>query len=214
MLNRMFFAQNISNIPTPIIGTYGYLYNSFAVNDVNFCPAGWHVPSQAEYITLSNFIGGTTVAGGILKETGTTHWASPNTGATNDYLFSAIPGGYRYNGIFDGLGLAGVYRTSDSLLAILAYNSASIDLTNSAVDTYGYSVRLVKDDSVNPFTMLDYDGNNYPTVAIGNQVWLAQNWKCTRYNEGTLIPNITDTFSWTTLSTGARCAYDNNESYV
>jgi len=191
-----------------------YLNISLIVVISTSSTAGWHVPSQAEYITLSNFIGGTTVAGGILKETGTTHWASPNTGATNGYLFSAIPGGGRYNGIFDGLGLTGVYRTSDSFLAILTYNSASIDLTNSAVDTYGHSIRLVKDDSVDPSSMLDYDGNSYPTVTIGTQVWLAQNWKCTRYNEGTLIPNVTDASSWNILTTGARCAYDNNEAYV
>lgn len=210
----MFFAQNTSNVPTPIIGTYGYLYNSFAVNDVNFCPAGWHVPSKAEYLTLVNFIGGTAVAGGILKEIGTTHWTSPNTGATNDYLFSALPGGGRLNGVFDGLGLAGLYRTSDSSLAILVYNSASVDLTNSAVDTYGYSVRLIKDDSVDPSSMSDYDGNSYPTVTIGAQIWLAQNWKCTKYTDGTPIPNVTDNATWAALTTGAMCAYNNDENNV
>src|SRR5690554_3367234 len=72
--------------------TYGVLYNYTAA--CNSCPAGWHLPSDAEWTELTNYLG-ETVAGGKLKETGTTHWASPNTGATNETGFTALPGGYR-----------------------------------------------------------------------------------------------------------------------
>jgi uncharacterized protein (TIGR02145 family) len=78
--------------------TYGALYNWYAVdvasNDgKNVCPAGWHIPSDAEWTTLTDYLGGASVAGSKLKETGTTHWLSPNTGATNESGFTALPGG-------------------------------------------------------------------------------------------------------------------------
>src|SRR5690554_6700140 len=69
--------------------TYGVLYNWPA--EMNACPDGWHLPSDAEWTELTDYLGGESVAGGKLKETGTTHWASPNTGATNETGFTALP---------------------------------------------------------------------------------------------------------------------------
>ena len=84
------------------LATYGYLYNWYAVVDSKgLCPSGWHVPSDSELTTLTNYLGGESVAGGKMKSTGTTIWNSPNTGATNESGFSALPGGYRdFDGIF------------------------------------------------------------------------------------------------------------------
>src|SRR5665647_2153473 len=81
----------------PAVGViYGKLYNWYAVNDPRgLAPTGWHVPSDAEWTTLSTCLGGDAVAGGAKKETGTTHWTSPNTGATNSSGFTALPGGLR-----------------------------------------------------------------------------------------------------------------------
>ncbi|NLP20778.1 MAG: hypothetical protein GX378_08455, partial [Bacteroidales bacterium] len=88
--------------------TYGVLYNwpaamaGSASSNANpsgvqgVCPAGWHLPSDAEWTELTDYLGGKSVAGGKLKETGTTHWASQNTGATNETGFTALPGGGRY----------------------------------------------------------------------------------------------------------------------
>jgi uncharacterized protein (TIGR02145 family) len=75
--------------------TYGALYNWYAVNSGKLCPAGWHVHSTTEWSTLVTFLGGVGYAGGKMKETGTAHWMSPNTGATNESGFSALPGGSR-----------------------------------------------------------------------------------------------------------------------
>jgi uncharacterized protein (TIGR02145 family) len=97
-----------SNVPT-YSTTYGRLYNWYAVastNPKNVCPTGWHVPSDAEWTTLGNNLGGNTVAGGKLKETGTTHWANPNI-ATNETGFTALPGGYRSES--GSFGLLGTY---------------------------------------------------------------------------------------------------------
>src|SRR4029078_12512714 len=70
------------------VATYGRLYTWYAVADSrNVCPTGWHVPSDAEWTTLTTYLGGESVAGGKLKENGTVHWESPNTGATNESGF-------------------------------------------------------------------------------------------------------------------------------
>jgi uncharacterized protein (TIGR02145 family) len=76
---------------------HGYLYNFYAVNDTrNIAPEGWHIPSKADWDALINYLGGEEVAGGKIRESGTTHWKSPNTGATNESGFNALPAGYRY----------------------------------------------------------------------------------------------------------------------
>jgi uncharacterized protein (TIGR02145 family) len=75
--------------------TYGLLYNWYTVNTKKLCPAGWHVPSDAEWTQLTDYLGGDNNAGGKLKETGFRHWNSPNTGASNETSFSALPGGDR-----------------------------------------------------------------------------------------------------------------------
>ena len=104
---------DITNEPTPKyqwaydgnesnVEIYGRLYTWYAAtDDRNICPTGWHVPTDADWSTLTTFLVGEYVAGGKLKEKGITHWKSPNTGATNESGFTALPGGYRY---FDGNG--------------------------------------------------------------------------------------------------------------
>ncbi|MBI5010148.1 MAG: fibrobacter succinogenes major paralogous domain-containing protein, partial [Bacteroidia bacterium] len=82
-----------NNDATTYKSTYGALYNWYAVNTGKLCPIGWHVPSDDEWTLLTTFRGGYSVAGGKLKETGTLHWTSPNTGATNETGFTALPGG-------------------------------------------------------------------------------------------------------------------------
>lgn len=130
--------------------TYGVLYNWTAA--CNSCPAGWHLPSDAEWTELTNYLGGTSVAGGKLKETGTTHWASPNTGATNETGFTALPGGYRYDydAAFVSVGNGGYWWSATELSATNAWlrgmlSNASSVIRGSNYKEFGFSVRCVRD---------------------------------------------------------------------
>ena len=102
------------------VATYGRLYNWFAVNDsCNIAPAGWHVPSEADWDILVQYLGpqvpAGSLVGGKMKETGTVLWEYPNTGATNETGFSGLPGGYRYiDGDCRGKGLGAFFWSSSS----------------------------------------------------------------------------------------------------
>ncbi|MFN5207934.1 MAG: FISUMP domain-containing protein [Bacteroidota bacterium] len=81
---------------------YGKLYNWYAVADTRgICPSGWHVPTDSEYTALGTALGGINIASGKLKTTGTQYWSPPNTDASNQSGFSALPAGERYlNGVY------------------------------------------------------------------------------------------------------------------
>jgi uncharacterized protein (TIGR02145 family) len=278
---------------------YGPLYNWYTVNTGKLCPAGWHVPSSEEWSALIDYVGGQELAGGRLKETGTDHWNSPNTGATNSVGFSALPGGHRYGiiksdkGVFGGVGQSGSWWTAseyiDSIQAIpygIESNMRSISSGGTTSFISGHNVRCIgpvvpipkistanvteisqtsalcggfiinDQDSVilgrgvcwstrpepdttdnktiddldsdsfisnitglTPNTVyyvrayatngsgtgygkaisfktktdkehfvLDMDGNEYDTIVIGDQIWMKENLKTTKYNDGTNIP--------------------------
>ncbi len=131
--------------------TYGALYNWYTVNTGKLCPAGWHIPSDAEWTTLTTFLGGESVAGGKMKEAGTTHWASLNTGANNSSGFTALPAGYRASdGTFSGIGDYGYWwsstkrNTSNAWNRVLFYNFFGVERYNYPKQ-YGFSVRCVRD---------------------------------------------------------------------
>ncbi|HXB43206.1 MAG TPA: fibrobacter succinogenes major paralogous domain-containing protein [Puia sp.] len=136
----------------PANGTvYGKLYNWYAVNDArNIAPAGWRVATDVDWSILISFLGGEAVAGAKLKETGTTHWVSPNTGATDSVGFAALPGGYRgYQGEYDFIGTRGYWWTSSRALLtnlwyLLLYNDDSKVLLDNFGPNIGISVRCVK----------------------------------------------------------------------
>ena len=97
---------------------YGKLYNWYAVSKTtngnkNVCPTGWHVPTDAEWTVLTDYLGGESVAGRKMKEVGTTSWKNPNTEATNISLFTGLPGGGRsYDGSYEDIGLYGYWWSS------------------------------------------------------------------------------------------------------
>lgn len=135
------------------ITTYGRLYNWYAVNDSrDIAPSGWHVPSDAEWQILVEYLGGTSNAGGGIKEIGTKHWSTPNMGATDESGFCALPGGYRYyvDGNYNYMGSNAFFwsateRTRDyAWYRNLTFNSSVVG-RSSYYKRYGFSVRLVKD---------------------------------------------------------------------
>jgi uncharacterized protein (TIGR02145 family) len=144
---------NYNNIPAEG-DTYGRLYNWYAVTDShNMCPVGWHVPSDSEWTILTDYFGGTSVAGGKMKENCTTLWSSPNTGATNENGFSALPGGGRHSSdsMFFSVGVVGCWWPSDmyggdyALVRCLYCDVDNISRIYGICNRYGVSVRCVKD---------------------------------------------------------------------
>ena len=132
--------------------TYGILYNWYAVNTGNLCPEGWHVPDDTEWQALVTYLGGNSPAGGKLKETGTTHWSSPNGGATNETGFTALPGGHRNtDGTFNNLSLfCYLWSASDADNGTKgeSWNTSWQDAYIWPVDAdkkEGHSIRCVKD---------------------------------------------------------------------
>jgi uncharacterized protein (TIGR02145 family) len=133
------------------VATYGRLYTWYAITDIRgVCPTGWHIPGADEWNTLLTLLGGPDVAGGELKETGTTHWSAPNEGATNSSGFTALPGGGRGTTGFGAVGYGGFWWSSTecspngAYLRDMRYNGSEVT-TYNAGELYGFSVRCLQD---------------------------------------------------------------------
>jgi uncharacterized protein (TIGR02145 family) len=202
--------------------TYGALYNWYVVETGKLAPKGWHVPTEEDWSKLSNYLGGDSVAGGKMKEGSTSHWFSPNLGATNESGFTAIPSSTRnYDGlIFYRLGDGAYFWSSteydDSTAWVRSMLCDSTALKSfNAYKSYGRSVRCVKDSpKLEPAvdTVIDVDGNIYKTIKIGNQTWMAENLRTTKLNDGTQIPYVADASAWENLRTPGYCWYNNDIS--
>ncbi len=136
----------IDALATTNYAAYGVLYNWPVA--LKACPSGWHLPTDAEWTKLTNFIG--TPAGGKMKEIGIRHWTSPNTGATNSSGFSTFPGGNRDgNGDFEYLGLnadfwsASENDASKAWRRYLGYDSDGV-YRNYDIKSYGFSARCLQ----------------------------------------------------------------------
>jgi uncharacterized protein (TIGR02145 family) len=138
-------------------GTYGALYNWYTVIIGKLAPVGWHLPTDAEWDTLITYLGDSSVVGGKLKETSTTHWKSPNTGATDDAGFSALPGGYRCDagcandGAFENIGCYGFWWSTNEYTTYtggnryMNYNYADVKRSTNEGKGSGFSVRCIRD---------------------------------------------------------------------
>lgn len=139
----------------PTLGkVYGHLYNWLTVDTKKLSPQGWHVPSYEESIALNSFIDAAT-GSGKLREVGNAHWASPNTGATNETGFTALPNGLRSSdehnggvGNFGFLNAAATFWTSTEMQAGFAFDFCLYPegITFGAIyNQYGFGIRLIKD---------------------------------------------------------------------
>ncbi|PLW96399.1 MAG: hypothetical protein C0593_11705 [Marinilabiliales bacterium] len=151
-----FFENNPDN-------PYGALYSFAAVIADNWerdngegqgvCPDGWHVATNEEWATLVEYLGGETIAGGKLKEDGTTHWTSPNEGATNESGFTALPGGnidalsgiYFVNGMYGNWWSANEHLSNTAGFRQLSYDKSYISFA-ATYKSNGMSVRCIYND--------------------------------------------------------------------
>ncbi|MCX6230292.1 MAG: T9SS type A sorting domain-containing protein [Bacteroidetes bacterium] len=140
------------NNDTNLANTYGRLYNFYVVSDSRkVCPTGWHPAANNEWDTLVNYLGGDNIAGGRLKESGLAHWNSPNTGATNESDFTALPSANRNgNGTFMNVGYTCMWWTSTedvpgfAWMRGLGFDAALIYNANISKNG-GFSIRCIKD---------------------------------------------------------------------
>jgi uncharacterized protein (TIGR02145 family) len=152
---------------------YGFLYNWYAAKGIttvgsttykNLCPTGYHVPTDTEWSTLvihldnssTSSTGSYTsiIAGGKMKQTGTTLWNTPNTGATNESGFSALPGGFRNSvGGFYNIGISAAFWSttegdgihSFAWYRFLSHNLAWVGKADHDFYSVGFSVRCLRD---------------------------------------------------------------------
>ncbi len=198
--------------------TYGLLYNWYAVDDSRgLCPTGWHVPTDAEWTELTDFLGGASVAGGQMKTTGTLSadtglWESPNGAATNSSGFSGLPGGGRnsFSGYFNQ-GFYGFWWSSSDPFPPFAVNRnlqyvGGLAGQNEESKQDGFSVRCLEGGC--PATVTDVDGNVYNVVGIGDQCWMAENLKVEHYRNGSTIPTGLSDSAWGVTTSGAFAVYD------
>jgi uncharacterized protein (TIGR02145 family) len=205
---------------------FGALYNWRSIwydkGGASIAPKGWHVPDRQEWETLTTLMGGAATCAATLKESGVIHWDPPNNGINTSGL-TLFGGGYRDNNLdYFSRMVVGMYFSkltfpyipANPLLAV--YNEILIvQVTNananvgSNIDYSGLSIRLIKDDSTDPGSLTDIDGNIYQTVKIGNQVWMKTNLRVTHFNDGTDIALVPDLATWTTTEDPAYCWYNN-----
>lgn len=206
----------------------GYLYNWWSATDArNITASGWHLPSIGELSTLITYVGGESIAGGHLKEASLTYWDTPNTGADNSSLFNARGSGVRYAGNYNYIkNSSSFWSSTESTDPLYAWE---IRLNSSTATCYagiytgyyknsGFSIRILKNSTSltngQAGTYTGNDGKVYPTICIGTQEWISCNLAETKYRDGSSIPTVADASAWSALSSGAKCAYNNDESNV
>ena len=141
---------------------YGKLYNWYAVADQrNVCPSGWHVPTDGEWTTLTDYLDGEAIAGGKMKTIGLSYWFSPNWNATNESGFSGLPAGIRnYDGTYFNIGTSGCWRSSSDAGSIFAwlrqldYNYGDEDVHRASYNKQsGFSVRCLRGETTTGSTL-------------------------------------------------------------
>jgi uncharacterized protein (TIGR02145 family) len=211
------------NLLTPI--KYGALYNWPAASKNggsgvgSIAPIGCHVPSKTEWEILFTGLGGYDIGAVKLKESGLTYWNPTNTG-TNEVGFNGRGAGFRdyyYTPYFNNILNSGSFKSITEYGSAFAYGAGlRVDNTGYVGTTpmkNGHSIRCLLNAPETWYagmTVTDIDGNIYGTTKIGNQVWLTGNIAVTKFNDGTLIPNVTDNTAWAALTTPGYCWYNND----
>lgn len=158
-MNNGIIEKHCYNDQSSNCNIYGGLYSREEMlqfvfdDDQGVCPTGWHIPSVSEWNTLISYLGGYSVAGGSMKETGTSHWQSPNTGATNLSGFTGLPGGQFAFWSYSDLHTNGYYWALEEcemppgIFYILAYYTDDIEqMCGSPMESGEFSVRCIKNE--------------------------------------------------------------------
>jgi uncharacterized protein (TIGR02145 family) len=146
---------------------YGILYSGGIADDYSssVCPSKWHIPSRNEWRQLIDYLGGKEIAGGKLKEKGIGHWSYPNTGATDDFGFQALPGGYlnTIDDIFNDITIESKFWTATTYNRLIATavsfrnDQAGVTLMDSIRNSDCLSIRCVMNE----------DTADYPDLTKG-----------------------------------------------
>jgi uncharacterized protein (TIGR02145 family) len=194
--------------------------------DRRIAPSGWHIPTYADVTALYNYLLPLSLSGGrmsvLLKSIGWVYWEYSEIFAdwflgVDMFEFDARGSGLRSGFTGEFSGFMGVFAFwMEESVSVEDARRSGIENTDGGLPTeeqydkhYGLSIRLIKDDSINPLTLTDIDGNVYPTIQIGNQVWMAENLRVTHYTNGAIIPNIIPNEEWIADMDGAMCWYNN-----
>ena len=228
--------SNIIHIPkpkplfTPV--KYGLLYNWYAATDSrNITNTGWRVPTNSDFVILANYVGdymgsGDLYSNGYKFKDTDANWGVPSV-PTNETKFNAMASGYRIFGSFSQMNtvfyiwsqehsVVEAFRLEQSPQAydyVIIQSNYTEDVRN-----HGMSLRLIKESTSlvdgESGTYTGNDGKIYRTICIGTQEWIADNLCETKYRNGDLIPEVTNATTWSDLTTGALCAYNNDWNNV
>lgn len=204
---------------------FGLLYNYYAIQDENICNYGWRVPTSEDFQELINYLGGEIDAGNSIVEPSTEYWNNVYS-ATNSAKFNARGSGWADNDFYGLKETALLATISDGFFNKTSYFIKEVDSSFKIFSDFrqelqhyaGRSVRLIKNQTIlqngQSSIYTGNDGKRYRTICIGTQEWLADNLAETKYRTGNAIQLISNIEQWTSLTTGACCAYNNDPANI
>jgi uncharacterized protein (TIGR02145 family) len=229
-------TNEITYVPTSsptVLPCFGYLYNFYAITGLTTqsltSSDDWSVPTQTDFQTLVNSVSSNSSALRLVNTT--TYWKANNTNATNTSGFSGKGSGFRdtsNNLGFNNIKQSAIYHSKTLWNLDIRYNitlqlesgqiTPNISALTHNIRTAGSSVRLVKNTTQllpgQTGTYVGNDGKTYNTICIGTQEWMSEDLRETEYRNSTAIPNVTAQSTWSGLTTGAYCIYNNDPTNV
>jgi uncharacterized protein (TIGR02145 family) len=218
MNGQLFFRQAAQIVFDTYIPTkFGIIYNVFALTDSrNICPAGCRLfDRDLDYFPLLSFLGGESVAGGLLKSTNSQFWSSPNTGATDMYNFSIRGSGFRTSsGLFQSFkALSYIFlgvKGGDPRYSIASYTANSLPYSSNVSYKIGLSCRWVVEEPDGSGFVTGNDGRKYATVVINGKTFTRDTIAETKFRNGDIIPLMSTNSTWGS-ATSAGCCYPNDD---
>ena len=221
----LFYGHNQVAQASGTLIKFGLLYNYATVSAEYFAPEGWHMPTEEDFQTLIANFEDEYNAGSSLVDASADYWNEIPEGTLGNTGFNARGAGYRAGSFTQLKTETCLATTSAGFFNPRSYRVRydgegfiiTADFREELQVADGRSVRLIKNtsDYSEGETLTDVDGNVYPLVKIGEQVWTAVNWACTKLSDNEPIQNITDMKLWQmAFETPSYCAYDNDSNNI